>query len=52
MFARQDFGDDAEPQEIVKRAEEYLKFLLGKPMAEVISLREVLRSDSPQGQSE
>ncbi len=51
MFARQDLGDNAEPKDIVDRAQEYLRFLLGKPMAEVISFRERNRFEIIQDQS-
>lgn len=51
IFARQDLGDDAEPRQIVDRAQEYLGFLLGKPMAEVISLAELDRSSKEQTRS-
>jgi hypothetical protein len=50
MFARQDLDEHAEPRQIVERAQEYLRFLLGKPMAEVIAFEskrlEILRDQS------
>ena len=51
MFARQDLGDDAVPKDIVDRAQEYLRFLLGKPMAEVIAFDGNKRSEILQDQS-